>query len=118
MLVTTHSSNPTMDRRTAITRAAWTAGACCLLLAMGTNAGRLGAGSLASSNAALWAAPVDEAPSFVSDTSNLDAALSDVRFVTQGWRWSPGSSAWIAVLVRVDALRAVGLARIGGLYGP
>lgn len=118
MSAITQSSKPTFDRRSAITRAAWTAGACCLLLAVGSNGGRLGAGSFASSNAAFWAAPVDEAPSFVSDTSNLDAALSDVRFVTQGWRWSPGSSAWIGVLVRVDALRTVGLARIGGLYGP
>jgi hypothetical protein len=101
-----------------MTRAAWAAGACCLLFAVGTGGGRPGTSAFASSSASLWAAPVDEVPACVSDSSSLDAQLSDARFVAQGWRWSPGSTAWIAVLVRVDVLKAVGLARIGGLYGP
>lgn len=98
-------------------RAVCTAGACCLLFASSAHGGQPGPSAPAFSGGA-WAAPVEQAPVFVSETSNLDARLSDVRFVAQGWRWSPGSNAWIAVLVRVDALKVVGLARIGGRYGP
>ncbi len=101
-----------------MTRAAWAAGACCLLFAVGTDGGKLGTSAFASSSDSLWAAPVYEVPACISHSSSLDAQRNDARFVAQGWRWSPGSSAWIAVLVRVDALKTVGLARIGGLYGP
>ena len=66
----------------------------------------------------MWAAPFNEAPVFVTASSNLGTLDSDVNFMTQGWRWSPGTNAWIAVLVRVEVLQAMGLARIGGLYGP
>jgi len=112
------SSSDFFDRSNLTTRAACVVGACCLLVATGARAGSLGTSTLANSNAALWAAPVDQAPDFVGHSFNVDMILSDVRFAAQGWRWSPGSTAWIAVLVRVDTLKAVGMARIGGLYGP
>jgi hypothetical protein len=54
----------------------------------------------------------------VTDSSNLGTLNADGNFVAQGWRWSPGTNAWIAVLVRVEVLEAIGLVRIGGLYGP
>lgn len=92
--------------------------ACCLLVALGTTAIRANASQAAVSEAGYWAAPVDEAPAFAADSASNTASQSDVTFVAQGWRWSPGTNAWIAVLVRVDSLRAIAFARIGGLYGP
>jgi len=118
MRVLTELAPPHTDRHSAMPRPSWVAGACCLLFAVGTHAGQLGRGEFAASSDSLWAAPVDEAPVFAGDTPNLEVILSDALFVAQGWRWSPGSTAWIAVLVRVNALKTVGLARMGGLYGP
>ncbi len=92
--------------------------ACCLLFVVATQGRQVRAGSFSACEASYWAAPATEAPAFVGDSSNIDLILSDARFVAEGWRWSPGSTAWIAVLVRVDLLKTVALARIGGLYGP
>ncbi len=117
MPISPHSSGPHPCQHSAAARAAWTAGACCFLFAVGTDGGRLCKNAVGLSSAFL-AAPVVEVSAFAANSPHLDAMLSDVRFAAQGWRWSPGSTAWIAVLVRVDALKTVGLARIGGLYGP
>ena len=94
------------------------AGACCLLLALGATANQAFAKSNLTCDVGYWAAPVDEAPAFVTGSAGSAALESDVTFVAQGWRWSPGTNAWIAVLVRVDSLKAIASARIGGLYGP
>ena len=93
------------------------AGTLLFLLAAGSDAAR-NFNRFADPTASVLVAPMDEAPSYVSDESHQDQLLADVHFSAQGWRWSAGTSAWIAVLVRVDALKTVGLARIGGLYGP
>ena len=100
----------------AIARAS--AGACCLLFSLGATANQATSASSFVSDAGMWAAPVDEAPLFVTDSSNTGTLTSDVNFVAQSWRWSPGTNAWIAVLVRVQVLEAIGLVRVGGLYGP
>lgn len=93
-------------------------GAACVLLAFGLTGARAATGSLDSYLTPYWSVPADQAPLFVSDSTSTDLMLSDARFAAQGWRWSPGTYASIAVLVRVDSLRSVTLARIGGLYGP
>jgi hypothetical protein len=94
------------------------AGACCLLLSLGAAAHPAKSHAADSLDAAYWAAPVEAAPGFVAG-SVCDAAFdSDLAFVAQGWRWSPGTNAWISVLVRVNSLQAIAFARIGGLYGP
>jgi len=109
-------STPSHINCQAIARAS--AGACCLLLALGATANQACAKSHISCDTGYWAAPVEEAPSFVTGSAGSAAHESDVTFVAQGWRWSPGTNAWIAVLVRVDSLKAIASARIGGLYGP
>jgi len=104
----------TVDGRTL----ALAAGTLLVLLAAGSDASRNSNRFDNPSSSSVLAAAMDEAPSFVSDGTQQGQLLADVHFAAQGWRWSAGTSAWIAVLVRVDALRAVALGRIGGLYGP
>lgn len=99
-------------------RLAWPVGAVCVLLAVGLGGVRTGAFGANSYLTPYWSVPADQAPLFLAESNSTDLMMSDAQFAAQGWRWSPGTCAWIAVLVRVDALRSVALARIGGLYGP
>ena len=102
-----------VDGRTA----ALAAGTLLVLVAAGSDGSR-NSNRFANATSFVHATAMDEAPSFVSDGTQQGQLLADVRFAAQGWRWSAGTCAWIAVLVRVGALRAVALGRIGGLYGP
>lgn len=96
----------------------WLLSAACMMLA-------LGLGSQASANhrypavsSSHWSVTADEAPSYLSESTSKELANSDALFAVQGWRWSSGTRASIAVLVRVESMRSVTLTRIGGLYGP
>lgn len=104
--------------RVCVIRTLFATGACCLLLVGAAQGGPSRARLLSDQQSALWLISACEAASYPSHLPNVDLTLSDARFVAQGWRWSPGSTAWVAVLVRVDSLNTIALSRIGGLYGP